>query len=693
MAKSPKPLDKTSTKESPSKERIIALRQEIIMAQKLNDEELKPMGQEAVARYTGKHIPEFGYGWDIVLNEVFPVIQNNLPSIFFRNPRIFLKPKNKTYIAKRRDPLTGQKVDTQIDSQTSARTQEAIVNYQLVEIKYKQETRKVLLDALLFPHGIMWHGYKGDFGMTEESSIHIKNEKVFAKRISPMRFIKDPSVTFTDMHEGRWVGRTIDMRLEDLKEDERLTISKELKGAPGFGTKVGTNSFQINPNNNGNDISDLHRTDLLSFADQDYQKSSSSQFVRVHEVFLRPTNKEKRQGINGWILLLTDEQEQPLRVSPWKIKAEGFPAEILQFNEVPDEMFGIADIETYKRIADQKNIITNLQIRNAQENTKVWVGIAKGGADEESIEKVIQGENTIILFDDDSKPSDRMFVASPGGQASSELYLIDQRIQKNLEDKSGVSDLKRGFLQSGEESAASVKIRAAGSSARPAYRQDIMAEFLKQSMHYIVQLNKQFIPFTEAVRIIGSMDLEWSDNPSKEEIQADVDVEIDVISMVPENPEQELQAFNQTLQLMVQGLTDPIIAQKLAQEGKTVNLSPLIEQILIRQKIRNPEIFRNIKPEESEGFVSVAELRAAEGNVQAALTNQQIPSPPEEGQDHVARLEVYGSIKRLLEQAGQVSDTLDQLIQIQAQLLQQVQEKQASPGQSVNLSKGGVQST
>jgi hypothetical protein len=37
----------------------------------------------------------------------------------------------------------------------------------------------------------------------------------------------------------------------------------------------------------------------------------------------------------------------------------------------------------------------------------------------------------------------------------------------SLEDKSGVTDLKRGFLQSGEESATSVKIRNAGGGARP----------------------------------------------------------------------------------------------------------------------------------------------------------------------------------------------------------------------------------
>ena len=58
--------------------------------------------------------------------------------------------------------------------------------------------------------------------------------------------------------------------------------------------------------------------------------------------------------------------------------------------------FGLSDVETYGMIADQKNVITNLQIRNAQENTKTWVGINKAQGDEEDIEKVQQGENTRI---------------------------------------------------------------------------------------------------------------------------------------------------------------------------------------------------------------------------------------------------------------------------------------------------------
>jgi len=675
-----------------SKDRVEQLKDEIRMAEAINVEELQPIVIESCKRYMGDFTPPFGMDWDIVLNEVYPIIQNNLPSIFFRNPRAFLKPRNKTFIAKRRDPISGQMVETEFDSSKSAKTQEAILNYSLGEIKYKNETRRVLLDSLLFPHGVLWHGYKGDFGMTEEQSFYIKKGRVFVKRISPLRFIKDPMVNYADIDEARWVGRIIDIPLQDLIEDEKLNVEKKkIKGFDGYGQKIGKASYNKFRDSGGGDAKrpESYYKSLLDFSSERFRKSSACKFVRCYEIFLRPTKKEEREGSTGSILLLTFDQDKPLRENKWGINAEGFPSRILMFNEVPDKDFGIPDINTYKDVGDLKNVIRNIQVRNAQENSKTWVGISKEGTNEEEVQKVQQGDNTIVLFDS-GNPRDRMFVASAGGGASSELYLIDQRLQKELEDKSGVTDLKRGALQSGEESAASVKIRNAGGSARPAYRQDIMADFLKESVLYINQLIKQYTPYEDAVRIVGSMDLEWSDNPTKEELQADVDVELDVISMLPENPEKELQQFGQALQLMMQGIQDPIIAQKLATEGKTLQLSPLIEQMLLRMRINNPDVFRNIRPEESEGFVSVQQIRQAKENVNAALTNQRVPYPPVETDDHVAKLEVYTSIQQLLQMAQQTSDVLEQLIQIQSALLQQAQEKNTETGKQVNLSKGGV---
>lgn len=675
-----------------SKDKLYDLKQQIAMSRKLNEEELQPIVQENIHRYIGNFIPQFAQDWDIALNEVYPIVQANLPAIFFRNPRAFFKPRTKFFFAKKRNPITGQMEELQLDAQKSAKTQEDIINYLLPSIGYKEEVRKVLLDALIYPYGILWHGYKGDFGMTEEQSLVIEQDKIFVKRIAPMRFIHDPAVNMSNIDEARWVGRVIDVPLEDLIEDDRLDVDKRIiKGANGYGEIIGTNTQTKMMQTGAQDFIKINaaRRQLIEFTDKGYQNSKAAKFVQVQEIYLRPTKKEKREGKKGYILLLTDEQDKPLRENDWNIKAKGFPCEILQFNDLPDTMFGISDPETYKQIADQKNIITNLQIRNAQENSKVWVGLSKEGASEEDIEHIRLGEQSIITFET-GNPRDRMMVASPGGQASSELYLIDGRIQKNLDDKSGVTDLRRGVLQSGEESAFSVKQRALGASARPAYRQDMMADFLRKSISKLNQLNKQFMTIKDAVRLSGTLDIEWSENPTKEEIQAEVDVEIDVYSMLPENPQQELQELQMVLQMMIGAINDPGVAQKIAQEGKTFNISPIVEQILMRLKLKDPEIFRNIRPEESMGFSSNQQLMAAKDNVKAALAGQPIPNAPQITDDHRAHLTIYTEIADLLQAAGQVSDSLNQLIQIHQALMQQLAEKEGSVGSAGKLTKGGV---
>ena len=683
-----------------TEKKITALKNEIAMAKALNKEELSPILQENIQRYIGNYIPAFGTDWDIVLNELYPIIQAWLPSIFFRNPRAFLKPRNKTFISKKRDPVSGKMVDIEIDSAKSAKTQEDILNYSIVEIKYKKEVRKALLDALLFPHAILWHGYKGDFGMTEENSVFIKDERVFVKRISPLRFLKDPAVNMSNIDEARWVGRTIDIPLEDLVEDDKLDVDKALiKGFKGYGdkigdSKVGLGTTQGGTSKGGNDNLPINaaRRSMLEFADKVFQESKQARFVQVHEIYLRPSKKEAREGKKGWIVLLTDEQTKPLRVNEWTIKAEGFPSIILSFNELMDSPFGLSDPETYKDICDQKNTIMNIQLRNAQENCRNIVALAKGGTNEEEMTQVMRGDQSIIAFEGDTI-KDKMQVENMGGGASSELYMLGPVIDKQLQDKSGISDLKKGFLQSGEESATSVRLRNAGGSARPAYRQDIMADFLKESLHYLNQLNKQFMPYDEAVRIVGSLDLEWSANPSKEELQADTDVEIDVISMLPEDPEKEMQELQTILALMVQALTVPEVKMKIEQEGKTFNISPIVEQMLMRLKLRDPEIFRNIKPEESQGFVSVAEVRAAKENVTAALSgNPQIPSPPAPGQDHRARLEIYSTISQLINSLGDTiaKKILDSIIQAQMAIMQAEMEKESKPGIMPKLGKAGA---
>lgn len=674
-----------------TEDQLFALRQGILMSEKLIECDLKPIVQLNLERYTGYHIPESLLGsYDVIVNEYYPIIQYNLPSIFFRNPRAFLKPRNKTFIVKRRDPVTGELVAEQADSTKSAKTQESLINYILSEIKYKREVRRVLFDALIAPYGVLWHGYKGEFGMTDERSLFIRKQSLFVKRLSPVRFVWDPAVTIANIDEARWIGRSFDIPLQDLLEDDTLDVDKKhLKGKVGYGQKVSESQT------NGNDYhatAPQATTSLADFTSKNYQDSPLSRFVTVYEIFQMPSPKESRDGGKGRVWLLTEEQHKPLRVSNWPYKSEGWPVEILQFNEVQDSMLGLDDFSTYAPVADQGNIIKNQQIENARQLNHAMFAVAKDGmANEEDQSKIRSGENKLILYDGENVTG-KIAVASAAGGASAELYTIDQRIDKKLQDISGVSDLKKGFLQSGEESATSVQLRAAGGSARPSYRQDIMSDFLKSSIHKLNQMNKQFMTIEEAVRVVGSLDVEWSDNPTKEEIQADTDVEIDVTSMLPENPEMELKEMQVALGLAVQAIQDPTgkITQKLGQEGFTFELAPLIDQILMRLKIRNPDVFRRIKPEESQGYVSVAEVRNAKANVEAALAGQDPPVPPAKGQDHVAHIETYETILNLVGPEAPESmavQILTQLIQIHKQLLDEIMQKEAQAGQQVGMSK------
>ena len=662
------------------KETLVRIHNEITLAEKRNENLLLPRIRRNVARYTGDFIPDVGADWDIILNEIYPIVQHNIPSTFFRNPRVFLKPRNKTFIAKRRDLNTGGLKEVQLDSSLAARTQEAIINYAVQEMKYKNETRKVLWDSLIAPHGVLWHGYKGEFGMTDEQSLTIKNEKVFVRRLSPLRFIFDPAVNISNLDEARWVGRSFDIPLEDLLDDDTLNVDKKsIKGFLGFGEKVKTGEVLDKMKGGGQDrINVTSRLNaqfepLVDFADSEFRRSNKAKFITLYELFMRPSKAERKKGGKGRVILITKEQFKELRINTWPYKAEGWPAKILQFNELPDSTFGLDDVSTYSSIVDNKNIIRNLQLRNAQENSKVWVILAKDGAgDETSIEKIQNGDQTIILVDGDTVQN-KMQVSSPSGGASNELYLIDQRIDRELQDKSFVTDLKKGFLQSGEESATSVQLRAAGGSVRPQFRQDIMSDFLSDSLQFVNQLLKQFMPFKDAVRIVGTLDLEWSDNPTKEEIQADTDVELDVVSMLPENPEKELREMMTVLQQAVQAITTPEINAKILKEGNTFNISPLIKQILYRLKIRDPEIFRKIRQEESMGYSSVFELKAAQANVEAALTGQPPPSPPAEGQDHATRLAIYEGITKIIGQ----NEVLIALIQAHLALSQEEEKRQA----------------
>ena len=55
---------------------------------------------------------------------IFQIIQYNIPSIYFKNPKVYLKPRSRTIISKKRNPLTEEMEEVFIDGTKAAKTQE-----------------------------------------------------------------------------------------------------------------------------------------------------------------------------------------------------------------------------------------------------------------------------------------------------------------------------------------------------------------------------------------------------------------------------------------------------------------------------------------------------------------------------------------------------------------------------------------
>ncbi len=657
--------------------------QEIRLSEKIIETELIPKMRESLTRYTGDFVPRMAKGWDILINEAYTNIQLNLPSTFFQAPHIFCRAETKQFIVKEFDPIQQRRVEVVKDSTKSCRIQEGLHNYLLEEINYKDEIRQVNLDAHLFPYGVSWKGYHGEFGIGDDGSIDLKKEEIFYKRWRPDWLFWDPAAT--NMKTARWIARKIELPLEDVVANKRFKVSKELRGKQGFQNLVGQNKSRPK---SGQDEKIIHPSGgsldtLINFASEQFRQSSRSQFIELFEVWHRPSQEERAEGKKGVILMLTREQDKPLEEKKWQYDMEGWPANVLAYSPLNDRFVGLSELLVYADQMDEKNAIRNAQLQNAESNANVTLVVDGNSVPPETQRKWREGDNKIIVATPANGDirSAAMFLSPQ--QVSSEFYAFDRKNQEDLDKISGISDLRRGIKPPGEETAFAAQQRAAGAAARPLYKVDLMKDFILRDQKQFNQLMKQYFPIDKVIKITGDLAPEWIDDYTKEDIQAEVGFDLDVISMLPPNPDKEAQNLTNVLNLMLGALGNPAVMKKIMSEGNTFNVSPIIQKLLENLNVLDPEIFRPVRAEESKGFVSVSELEAAEANVNAIMKGtpfDQIPSPPEEGQDHEARIRVYTSTLRIFSQGAKESPivvALAKLIQIQQQIAKEESKKNA----------------
>ncbi len=491
------------------------------------------------------------YADKTVDNMVFSNIRTIMPAINLQNPKIFIEARKKPHRTK----------DGIFDTLSASAIFELIINYQWRELEIKRQTDKCLLDALLGPWGIMWMGYtakteKIQDGEEIEINEVIKEDSAFAVRISPMDFRMDPEATDSHGEDAGWVARRWIKPLSDVKKDPRYKNTGKLKA----NTRA--------------------KTDFTSEDSSEFVSPSKSDTLKGNDAFDRVEGWDIWDKKNNRLVTIVSDYDKFLQDTKWPLEFDGFPCEILYFNDNPDEQFPLADTEIYLPAQDELNIMRSCQLAHVRNiSQRKYIGNESkfdNIADEER--KLTHGPDGSIAWAN-GDPNNAI-IPLRDANISQDLYITLNSMKNNIRETQGVGQFEQGVAQK-FDTATEPALIAQGLTIRRSERIALLEEFLihiARKLGKILQqtlepgdipLNQDQFQFAQQFapnkleKMAGEgaeVILPWL-NFTKEDIKGDFNFNMDVGSTAPINQEKRKADVVQLAQLLA---GNPFINQEEA---------------------------------------------------------------------------------------------------------------------------------
>lgn len=468
------------------------------------------------------------YKDEAVDNMVFSNIRTIMPSINFRNPRIFTKPLKKPY------PTEGGGM---FDTISASVIFEIVLNYYFKELEIKRQVDKCLLDALIGPWGIMQLGYtsitekvetKNEETREIEINEVIKAEMPFAVRISPMDFLVDSSAKDSHLEDAEWIAFKWVKRLEDVKSNPRYKNTAKLKANFTVTTKYNTTPTTDNDISSGS-----------LEGDDDFKR------VEGWDIWYKRERK---------LITLVKGHNKLLQENPWPIDFDGFPVEILYFNENPDEIFPISDVDIYLVSQDELNRLGAAQLAHVRKvSSRQYVG-KEGAFEDNEIANVTAGVDGAIAWT--SGNPENTLIPLRDANVSQDLYIAKNQVKQNIREMNGIPAFASGAGQK-FDTATEPALIAQSSSVKASERTGMLEDFYRHIVRKLAQILQETMnerslslddaQFTDAQQFAGNklekiavggnqVLLPWL-NVSKEDIKGEYEFTIEVGSTKPFNQE------------------------------------------------------------------------------------------------------------------------------------------------------------
>lgn len=461
-----------------------------------------------------------------------------------RNPDVIVTPTQRTS-----------------DFSARARRTELVMRHYMRELKMKRQVDRCLFDALLGPFGLVEHFYMPHIEKYDRDGVEIESYSQarpglpgirrrpwWDVRIDPMAESFEPDGT------ARWCAFRSLLTMEQVRSHPRLTVRDDLAPTKSVDLALG------HPRQNN----------VLG------QNPEWSKLVELWWVYDKSDKK--------FFCLSPGSQKALMEPEDWPIPWEALPYSYLAFTEQVDSNIPLPFPKVYEDQQIELNKNRTIMAELVKRLRRIVLG--RRDAFTETDRKRLEAGDLGIseFFFADGSLGDAIAQVQLGNFPQ-ELLLYDVKIQQDIREAMGLSQMDRG-QRINVQSAAEANSVQTGSDIQSSRLEETFEDFWADILRRFNQTLRMVMPEQVLVQIVGSADAaalaaegEYV-NVTREDIQGEYSVKIRAGSTLPEDHNQ---LFAKALQLKAVLKDDPaadqteltrVLVEEAGFDSKRLGLSP-----------------------------------------------------------------------------------------------------------------------
>lgn len=483
--------------------------------------------------YKGKYYSEQIQSRKYVINTIFNFVNLIVPTLFFQDPHIRVKPRRKNIIKERPDGTIEA-----IPAWRVANLMESIINKILQDIQFEHEVRKCVQDAIIFGYGVLKVGYaleteqppNNETPEAESETPRIKEEGVFAARINPLDFGFDP--TAASMQDARYVVHRSVRPLEEVKNNDLYSNTDSL------------------PEEVPQDLTQR----------KNRKRDEYDGFTTIYEYHDLMENE---------ILTVAKDGKKFLRKRKNPHEFPGSHFIVLKLAGNNDDFRGISFIEM---IEDQA-IAWNETFTKMIKHLDMFPGqilYEQGSMEDDEVDLLKNGEQGSIIGVQNGALTEGRVQKLPPLPMGADYFNVQNLLQQTMDLTLGIQDFQRtGIGGESRKTATEATFEQADSSIRRQYFLNFVKDFIVQAVSKIAGMLQQYYDQKQIIRLEGDYGFEFVEW-TNEDIAGEFDFDFDIQSMQFFSQSKAQQIINALNVLASHPATQPIIQQidplKIAKE-------------------------------------------------------------------------------------------------------------------------------